>query len=233
MALAAGAAPERVMVVPNAVDLERIDRALAGSERGSRDRRAAVGWVGSFGPWHGAEVLVRALGELSADVTAVMVGDGPERGACQALAREHGVDERIEWAGALPHADAIRRLALCEVLVSPHVPLEGQAFFGSPTKLFEYMALGRPIVASGLEQLAEVLEDGVTARLVRPGDAKDLARGIAAVLALPDRGRELGLAARREAETRHTWALRARSILERLTTTRPAGQPSPIPPLTV
>jgi glycosyltransferase involved in cell wall biosynthesis len=209
MAVDAGAEPDRVLVVPNAVDIEAIDAGLAGSDAG----RGRVGWVGSFGSWHGADVLVRALPELPPEVTAVMVGDGGERPACEALARELGVRDRIDFTGALPHREAIARLAGCELLASPHVPLAGQPFFGSPTKLFEYMAIGRPIVASGLEQIGDVLKDGETAVIVEPGDVDDLARGIRAVLDLPDRGRALGQASRREAEAEHTWEQRARAIL--------------------
>jgi glycosyltransferase involved in cell wall biosynthesis len=107
-------------------------------------------------------------------------------------------------------------LAECDVLASPHVPLEGQAFFGSPTKLFEYMAIGRPIVASALEQIAEVLEDGRTARLVEPGNAAELAGAIEELLREPERALRLGTAARVEAERVHRWEDRSRSILDRL-----------------
>jgi glycosyltransferase involved in cell wall biosynthesis len=214
MATAGGADPSRVVIVPNGVDVTAIDEALQGSREASSDGAPRVGWVGSFGTWHGAEVLVRALATLPAEFGAVLIGDGPRREACRTLAGELGVADRIEWTGALPHDEACRRLASCEVLASPHVQLEGgQAFFGSPTKLFEYMAIGRPIVASALEQIGEVLEDGRTARLVRPGDAADLARAIGEVIAMEDRGHSLGAAARREARAGHTWDERARSIL--------------------
>jgi glycosyltransferase involved in cell wall biosynthesis len=133
-----------------------------------------------------------------------------------ALARDLRVEDRIEWTGMLPHNDAVARISACDVLVSPHVPSGDRAFFGSPTKLFEFMAMGRPIVASELEQIGDVLEDGRTARLVRPGDVEDLVRGIRDVLARPDRGYSLGVAARDEVKARHTWDHRARQLVARL-----------------
>jgi glycosyltransferase involved in cell wall biosynthesis len=220
MALAAGADPERVLVVPNAVDIEAIDWALgpdaarATAPRSPRPPR--VGWVGSFGSWHGAEVLVRALALLGPEVSGLFIGDGPARPTCQALAEELGVADRIEWTGLLANAEAIRRLADCDVLASPHVPLPGQAFFGSPTKLFEFMAIGRPIVASRLEQIGELLDDGETALLFEPGDVEGLARAIDAVLESDERGRALGEAARRLAESAHRWEHRAQAILRML-----------------
>jgi glycosyltransferase involved in cell wall biosynthesis len=227
MARAAGAGGARLAVVPNGVDVDEVDAALAGSLPPSSDWPPLVGWVGTFGSWHGAEVLVRALAALPAGIGAVMVGDGPGREECRRLAAELGVVDRIEWTGLLPHDEAVRRLGACDVLASPHVPLSsGQAFFGSPTKLFEYMAIGRPIVASALEQIGEVLEDGRTAVLVPPGDPEALARAIARVVGTEDRGRSLGAAAREEAILRHTWDERARAILAHL-----AGEPvrRPVP----
>ena len=78
------------------------------------------------------------------------------------------------------------------------------------------MALGRPIVASRLEQISEILQDGVTAVLTEPGDPVDLARGITRVLARSDRGMALGASARQEALELHTWERRAEQILARL-----------------
>jgi glycosyltransferase involved in cell wall biosynthesis len=175
-----------------------------------------LGWVGTFGPWHGAEVLIDALALLPADARLVMVGDGVGRAACVELARSLGVADRVQWLGAVTHDVALATLAACDVLVSPHVPLPDTPFFGSPTKLFEYMALGRPIVASRLEQLGEVLEDGRTAHLVPPGDPLELSKGILDVLGLPDKGERLGRQARQEAVERHTWDHRAGAILQRL-----------------
>jgi glycosyltransferase involved in cell wall biosynthesis len=212
MALAQGASPERVIVVPNGVDLDRIRRYVDGSDGFRRTPDPVVGWIGTFGPWHGAEVLVQALPFLSPRTRVLMIGDGELRTECESIARDLGVWDRVEWAGRLSHREAVRRLAGCDVLASPHVAMPNQRFFGSPTKLFEYMAIGRPIVASDLEQIGKVLEDGVTARLVPPGDARALAHAIEGVLASPDRGEALGRAGQREAE-RHTWERRARSLL--------------------
>ena len=216
-AIEAGAPLGRVLVVPNGVDIEEVDRALASSSRAHGIADAlSVGWIGSFDLFHGVEVLVRAVALLPQHVSCVLIGDGARRVSSEQLARTLGVADRIEWTGVLPHAEALVRLAGCDVLASPHPPLADRTFFGSPTKLFEYMALSRPIVASALGQIAEVLEDGRTARLVVPGDPHALAEGIREVLALPDRGKALGRAARLEAESRHTWDGRANEILKRL-----------------
>jgi glycosyltransferase involved in cell wall biosynthesis len=215
-AITAGADPGKVIVVPNAVDVDEVDAAIDRSVPSLLTEGGRIGWIGSFGPWHGAEVLIRALAQLAPDIELVMVGEGNLRSSLQSLAADLGVAGRIEWTGSLPHEEALRRLSQCDVLASPHTPFPDQEFFGSPTKIFEYMAIGRPIVASALGQLAEVLEDGRTAQLVTPGDARALAKGISTVLSLPDRGEALGRAAREAALLHHTWDHRARNIVEGL-----------------
>lgn len=212
MASAAGADRDLLLVVPNGVDLAEVARARQ-AVQGNPDR-GLIGWIGSFGPWHGAPVLIQALALLPASARLLLIGDGSGRDECIALAKAIGVEARVEWAGSLPHDVALRRLAGCSVLASPHIDTPGHRFFGSPTKVFEYMAIGRPIVASRLEQIGELLADSVTARLVEPGDPRVLADALAWVLENPVEADRLGESARLEARARHSWAMRAASIVE-------------------
>jgi glycosyltransferase involved in cell wall biosynthesis len=106
-------------------------------------------------------------------------------------------------------------LDACDVLVSPHVPLaDGSEFFGSPTKLFEYMAMGKGIVASRLGQIGDVLSHEETALLVEPGDARELSEAISRLAKSKDLRERLGAAARRVAVAHHTWEHNARRVLD-------------------
>jgi glycosyltransferase involved in cell wall biosynthesis len=215
MAIEVGADPDRILVVPNGVDLGLIDaaRAAAGDVVDH-----VVGWVGSFGPWHGADLLVRALLHLPEHVSLLMIGDGSGRSGCQSLARELRVDPRVEWTGTLEHDTALQRLASCAVVVSPQRDTGDRPFFGSPTKLFEYMALGRPIVATRAGAVADLIEDGHTGVLVPQDDPVALAAGIEWAISHPARSSDLAAAARHEAIQHHGWSDRARAILDRLST---------------
>jgi glycosyltransferase involved in cell wall biosynthesis len=212
MAIELGVGLDRIITLPNGVDVEDIDRAV-GTSGGATPVPRRLGWIGTFGPWHGAEIAIAALAELPPDVELLMIGEGERLSACKLLAQSLGVGARVDWTGLLAHDEAIRRLASCSILLSPHVTLASQEFFGSPTKLFEYMALQRAIVASRLGQLGEVLEDGRTAVLVEPGDPTALAAAVIELLRAPERGRQMAAAARREAVSRHSWDLRARQLL--------------------
>jgi glycosyltransferase involved in cell wall biosynthesis len=186
--------------------------------------RTVVGFVGTFGMWHGAPVLARAARRFLADrpgLRLLFVGDGRDRAECEAILGERR--DAVTFTGLVPQADGPAHLAAMDILVAPHVPnADGTRFFGSPTKLFEYMAMGRAIVASRLEQLGEVLEEGRTAVLVPPGDEATLARAIVGLADDPERRAALGAAARRRALEKHTWqahvggifdALRARGLV--------------------
>jgi glycosyltransferase involved in cell wall biosynthesis len=94
--------------------------------------------------------------------------------------------------------------------------LDGRPFFGSPTKLFEYMAVAKGIVASRLDQIAAVLEDHTSALLITPGSADELVcamRQLAADSSLRER---LGRRARERVMANFTWAQNAGRVLQRL-----------------
>ena len=73
------------------------------------------------------------------------------------IAAKSNVTEECLFTGLIPQEKGPQYLAVADILVAPHVPNpDGTPFFGSPTKLFEYMAMGRGIVASNLDQIGEV-----------------------------------------------------------------------------
>jgi glycosyltransferase involved in cell wall biosynthesis len=215
-----GIASHRILVNPNGVDVDRFARGGGRQRRhalGFGDDDFVVGFVGTFGPWHGAPVLARAFGALAAReprARLLLVGDGPERSAVrEELARNSSLDRAV-LIERVPPADVPELLDACDALASPHVwkPDSGE-FFGSPTKLFEYMASAKPIVASRLGQIAEVLEHERTALLVESGDADALAGALERLAREPALGERLGQAARVAAGDSHSWRLNAQRVL--------------------
>ncbi len=221
--LARGVEPDRVVVLPNAADPLRYRPDLDGG--GVRARyglagRTVVGFIGTFGVWHGAPVLARAAARvlrLRPETRFLFVGDGVERRATEEELRRAHVTDRVVFSGLVPQEDGPAHLAAMDIVAAPHVPNEdGSRFFGSPTKLFEYMAMGRAIVASRLEQIADVLDDGRTALLVPPKNEEALAAAIVKLIDDGELRHRLGGAARRRAVERHTWDAHARGLVDRL-----------------
>lgn len=222
-----GIPEEKVLVNPNGVNPEQYHPDVPGNEvrrRYGLENKLVVGFIGTFGPWHGAEGLVEAAARIRAlhpnafqDLHFLLIGDGPQMALVRGRVDEHGLHGHVTLPGRVPQEHGPSHLAACDILASPHVPnLDGTPFIGSPTKLFEYMAMGRAIVASELDQIGEVLEHGKTGWLVTPGDPDALARGILSLAGDSQLRNRLGENARRIAETQHSWDAHTRRILAAL-----------------
>jgi glycosyltransferase involved in cell wall biosynthesis len=217
----AGIAPDKIIVNPNGVDPE-VFRPAAGGDRvrrelSLRDGDLLVGFVGSFGPWHGVLTLAEAIKLIPATSPArfLFVGSGSLQPQVKQLLSAEEQKGRVIFTGTVRHGQVPALLDACDVVVSPHVPLAGGTeFFGSPTKIFEYMAMGKGIVASRMGQIAEVLTHEETALLVEPGDAKELSAAIRRLADSPALRERLGAAARRAAIERHTWKRNAQNVLD-------------------
>jgi glycosyltransferase involved in cell wall biosynthesis len=188
---AKGTPRQRIHVVPNAwaPQASGAGRAEARQALGAREDRCLIGWVGRFGREKGPDVLVRTMALLEdTNLVAAMVGDGPERSGCRALAARLGLDERIAWPGAVP--DAGRLFAAFDVFVL------SSRTEGTPIVLFEAIAAGVPVVASRVGGVPDVVGDH-EALLVPADDPAALAAALRAVVADPDAARTRADAARR------------------------------------
>jgi glycosyltransferase involved in cell wall biosynthesis len=219
--LRAGIADEKIVVNPNGVDTEKFRPGIGGDavrrELGVMANETLAGFVGTFGPWHGVLTLAEAITLLPADssVRFLLVGAGRFREEVERIIRAAGRERQVIFAGHVEHERVPALLDACDILLSPHVPLEdGSEFFGSPTKLFEYMAMGKGIVASRLGQIGDVLSDQETALLIEPGNARELADAILRLDRSRDLRERLGAAARRAAIERHTWKRNAGCVID-------------------
>jgi glycosyltransferase involved in cell wall biosynthesis len=210
-----GIPTERVIVSPNAVDPDQFRPLCGGADLRRRlaiaPHEVVVAFVGSFGQWHGVSILRQSIKQILEDAASprmrfILVGDGALREETRQALQKFERSGQVIFTGMIPHGSVRQYLDAADILVSPHVPLpDGKPFFGSPTKLFEYMAMGKAIVASRLDQLAQVLTDRQTAMLVEPGNVTDLRDVILLLATQPDLRTRLGKAARQAAIDRHTW----------------------------
>ena len=249
-AVSLGASAERVLFYPNGIDPVAFDpgrftdaeRRATRRELGVPEAAELLTFVGTFGQWHGTDVLAHAIRRLidqerawleQRGVHFLYVGDGGLAPKVRSILGPGNGAPFVTLAGFRPQTEAPRILAASDVLLSPHVPNpDGTPFFGSPTKLFEYMAMARPIVASDLDQVGWVLKGwrvgdpppgadapraSRAALLVEPGSVDDLVRGIREAVELPRPEREaLGREARRLVLESFTWDMNVAAVLERL-----------------
>jgi glycosyltransferase involved in cell wall biosynthesis len=217
----AGVTAEKIIVNPNGVDVEEfrpgVGRDTIRRELGVADDATLAGFVGTFGPWHGVLTLAEAIARLPPDkgLQFLFVGAGMFRDEVERIISEAGRSQQVIFTGQVEHKKVPALLDACDILLSPHVPMtDGSEFFGSPTKLFEYMAMGKAIVASRLGQIAEVLDDEETALLVEPGNSQQLADAILRLSKSHELRERLGAAARRAAVERHTWKQNAQRVID-------------------
>jgi len=172
-----------------------------------------VGYAGHLYPWKGVDVLLAALADLPG-VRGLVVGglEGePDLGRLKRRAAELAVDGRVEFTGRVAPHDVAGCLQRCAILVLPNTATHLSARYTSPLKLFEYMAAARPIIASDLPALREVLRDGDNALLVPPSDAGALGGAVRRLMADPALAARLGDRAYEDVAA-YSWASRAGAI---------------------
>ena len=251
-----GVEPERIVTYPNCIDPKTFDpRLFSAADRhalreglGFADEDLVATFIGTFGQWHGVDVLARAIARLIAERPAqldalrlkfLLVGDGQKMPLVRAALAGVDAAPYVRLTGLVPQREAPRYLAASDMLLSPHVAnTDGTRFFGSPTKLFEYMAMARGIIASDLDQIGDVLQpavrfpaagaaasQGAVAVLVPPGDETALMEAMLWLAAQPERRAALGENARRLALERYTWSHHVAAILAGLERVRSLDNP--------
>ncbi len=217
---ARGVPSGKIVVNPNGVDADLFRPGIGGAEvrreLGIHEREVVAGFVGTFGPWHGVVQLAEAIKLIPANVPVrfLLVGSGSLHAEVERVLAAEVASRRVIFTGPVTHERVPQLLDACDILVSPHIPLaDGSDFFGSPTKVFEYLAMGKSIVASRLGQIGEVLSDDETALLVEPGNVKQLAAAIGKLVQSPDVRARLGAQAREVAVQKHTWTRNAERVL--------------------
>jgi glycosyltransferase involved in cell wall biosynthesis len=214
----------RLRVIPDGV--RRDDRDLTAISE-HRDPTPTVAYAGHLYPWKGVDVLIEALARLTG-VEGLVVGghEGePDLGRLRQLSARLGIAGRVTFTGIVPPPHVRGLLRRASVLALPNTASAISTRFTSPLKLFEYMAAGRPIVASDLPSLREVLTHEQDALLVPPGDADALAAAVRRLLDDPPLASRLAAAAF-SAVDRYTWGRRAER-LEALLNDVSRGAPGP------
>jgi glycosyltransferase involved in cell wall biosynthesis len=161
-------------------------------------------YLGGFYPWHGVQILLRsfqrALG-LGAPLRLVLIGSGVGQAGARQLVKDNGLDQRVVFTGALAAPEFAPLLAGADIGLSPYC---GWKEF-SGLKLFDYKAAGLATIASGEGDQPLTLRHGHTGWIVPPCDEDALTEAILRLAADADLRRQLGQAARIEAESCHGW----------------------------
>lgn len=209
--VARGVAPDRVTVIPNAVDTEKFafdppaDPVLK-AELGF-ERNTVIGFIGSFYAYEGLDLLIEALPSVLAErpeVRVLLVGGGPHEASLRAAARRLQVEDKVRFAGRVPHGDVARYYGLVDVLAYPRRSMRLTELV-TPLKPLEAMAQGKVLLASDVGGHRELIRDGETGVLFRADDAQALARALLGLLAGRTNWPTLRACGRAFVERERTW----------------------------
>ncbi|WP_090320009.1 TIGR04063 family PEP-CTERM/XrtA system glycosyltransferase [Duganella sp. CF517] len=228
--VARGIPAAKVTVIPNAVDSGRFrgsappDALLAHSL--GLTGHLVLGFIGSFYPYEGLALLIRALPRMLAAVPSLqllLVGGGPQEDELKALAVALRLERRVTFAGRVPHDRVDDYYRLVDILVYPRLPMRLTELV-TPLKPLEAMAQGRLIVASDVGGHREMIEHGKTGVLFQAGDANALADGVIGLVRQVHAWPALRARARAYVENERSWrgsVARYRDIYQRLAGPRP------------
>ncbi len=212
----AGAPRERLHVLPDGVDLARFALPLS---KGEARRRlglpldaSIICHSGHVYPGRGAEETIEALAGVPGAMLVMVGGRAEDIGRLKAIAEALHLLERVRFVGQVANRDVPAYLWAADVLVMPYTSRTPTVRYMSPLKMFEYMAAGRPIVATDFPVVREVLRDGQTALLVQPDSSQALREGISKSLGDSVQSNSLALRCLEQVRE-YCWERRARRIL--------------------
>ena len=223
--VARGIPEDRVTVIPNAVDIAAFEYGsepdLGLKAQLGLDGKVIVGFIGSFYAYEGLDLLLEALPrmlEQMPDIRVLLVGGGPQEETLKALVATLGIEDRVVFAGRVPHQHVQRYYSIVEVFAYPRRPMRLTDLV-TPLKPLEAMAQGRLLVASDVGGHRELIRDGETGVLFRAGDAVSLGDAILRLLRQREHWPALREQGRRFVERERNWqgsAARYREVFGRL-----------------
>jgi glycosyltransferase involved in cell wall biosynthesis len=186
------------------------------AELGVPDEALVAVFVGSFRAWHGVQSFVEAAIRLIPShprLYFLAVGGGPELAPVRARVAAAGLgaaSRRVIFTGPQPHERVPLLLALAGIGVAPFVPaayppLRTFGFYWSPLKVFEYMAMGLPVVTPAIPPLDTIVRDGQEGRLYPEGDSAGLVAAIGALAEDPAERAAMGARARARVVAHYSW----------------------------
>jgi PEP-CTERM/exosortase A-associated glycosyltransferase len=207
-----GIVPEKVTVIPNAVDVEQFRRGGKANpdliERYGLADSIVLGFIGSFYAYEGLELLLEAMALLKDEEPALklmLAGGGPTEGSLRKQAEDLKLGAEVIFTGRLPHQQVSHIYNLIDVLVYPRTASRLTELV-TPLKPLEAMASEKIVLASDVGGHRELVRDGETGFLFPAGNPKRLAKAILDVLRRKDQWHEIRAAGRKFVEIERAWA---------------------------
>ncbi|MCG3121277.1 MAG: D-inositol-3-phosphate glycosyltransferase [bacterium] len=212
-----GIPAEKMHVIANAADPQKF-RPLPKDHEFVKQHdladKTVVGWIGSLVGWSGVESLIdtaRHVLRTRPNVCFMMVGGGKNQEFFREQLQTGEHASRVILPGTVPHSEVPRYLSCMDVVLAPYPKLD--FWYASSMKIFEYMAAGKTVLATGVGQVSEIIEDGVNGFLFDPDHDGELREKIVALVDSAETRQRVGARARRDIEQKWNWDNNAKQML--------------------
>jgi len=209
-----GGESNKIEVIHNGINIERFDNVIEKTEAKNRlglGDVTVLGFTGFVRDWHGLDRVVELIANED-DCALLVVGDGPAKKSLLEQAKNLGVSERVIVTGVIGRNDVADYISAFDIALQPDV-----VDYASPLKLFEYLALGKPVVAPDKSNIREILSHQETGYLFESNKQQAFVMAVKHLLddnALRDK---LGVAAKNLIlEKKYLWMENARRIIQRV-----------------
>lgn len=167
--------------MPNGIDPHKFNPNVSGTsvrQKYGLNGKVVIGFVGWFRRWHGLDMLIRVFHEINlkeSGAKLMLVGDGPASSELHAYVRKCGLGDQVIFTGAVKRNEIPPHIAAMDITVQPSAPE-----YACPMKIFEYMAMGKCIVAPNQPNIQEILENGVNGYLFGLDDQNEFGKVLVA-----------------------------------------------------
>lgn len=214
-----GVPGDKIVVIPNGANIELfkpMDTEQARKQVNLAQAGHVVVFVGDLVAWDGVDYLIKSIPYVVKECPAtnfLIVGDGMMRQELVELVRQVGVSDKVIFTGMVPYHKVPLYINASDVCVVPLRSERGERIGSSPLKIHEYMACGKPVVASRISGL-EMLEDNDTGILVEPESPSELAQAILRLLQSKELREHMGKSGRKYVVENQSWESVARKVAE-------------------
>lgn len=208
----------KIWVSPNAVDPELFNpnryRGAEIREKHNLNGKVVIGFVGRFEKWHGIDLLLSCIPDIyqrHKNVNFLLVGGGSD-GSNEILKqymKEKDVTDAVTFPGWVSHSAIPSYIAAMDIAIIPN-----SNSYGSPMKLFEYMAMGKAVIAPRLGPVEDIAEDGENACMFKAEDKEAFCDTLLDLIINKEKRQRVGINARKKVITEHTWRNNAEKIIE-------------------
>ena len=181
----------------------------------SLDDKIVVGFLGNFRPWHDVGTLIQCARIVINKFTGthfLLVGDGPSRYQFEKMSNAIGIRACMTFTGNVLNEQVPGYINAMDIAVAP-IP-KGPFFHGSPVKIFEYLAMSKPVITSRYPDIESIITHRKNGILVEPGNKVELANAISELINNKELREQLGIGGRRSVEKSYTWERNAKKILD-------------------